>query len=389
MNSFEQEISRKNTASIKWDEVKKIYEEEDILPFWIADMDFRVPEPVLEALEERVKHGIFGYTAQDDAYYEAIIGWMKKRHNWSIEKEWICHSPGIVPALSFFIQIYTQPGDKMIIQPPVYPPFRHVALENGRELVYNPLKLENGQYVMDFDDLRAKIDPDTKMLILCSPHNPVGRVWTEAELRKLGEICLEHNILVIADEIHFDLIFNNHKHIPFASLSEEFAQNSIICTAPSKTFNLAGLQTSNIIIPNPALREKFNHLLNIHYLGFPNIFGQLATASAYNHGEPWLEECLDMIQSNLSFLTNYIESHIPELKVIQPEGTYLVWIDCRELGMDYETLAKFMRHQAKIAINEGDQFGPGGEGFIRLNIACSQALLEQGLKRLGNAIAKL
>ncbi|WML42929.1 MalY/PatB family protein [Neobacillus sp. PS3-40] len=386
---FDKEINRINTASEKWDEVENLFGDKDILPMWVADMDFRVPEPVIDAIKDRAEHGIFGYTARTESYYEAVIDWMKRRHNWIVEKEWICHSPGVVPALSLIVQTFTKPGDKIIIQPPVYYPFTKVIEKHGRKIVANPLEFKEGRYMMDYEDLEKKIDPDTKMIILSSPHNPVGRVWNKEELIRLGEICLKHNILIVSDEIHFDLIYKGHSHTPFASISEEFAQNSIICTAPSKTFNLAGMQTSNIIIPNEKIRTTYINILEIFSISMISSFGLVATESAYRYGEDWLEELLHYLQQNLDFLTNYIETNMKELKVIQPEGTYLVWIDCRGLGMDAKVLEKWMQTKAKVALDEGYIFGQEGEGFTRINIACPRSILEEGLKRIEKAIKVL
>ncbi|RNB83186.1 pyridoxal phosphate-dependent aminotransferase [Brevibacillus nitrificans] len=384
---FDKVINRLNTASVKWDEVDRIFGDKDLLPLWVADMDFQVPAPVTDALRARVEHGIFGYTERPESYYEAVIGWMERRHQWSVQKEWICHCPGVVPALSYLVQVFTQPGDKVIIQPPVYHPFTSVVADNGREVVHNPLKYEEGRYFMDFEDLRQKMDPSVKLLILCNPHNPGGRVWTKEELTELGNICLENNVMVISDEIHGDLILKGHKHIPFAAISEEFAQSSIICTAPSKTFNMAGMQTSNIIIPNQEYREAFQKMMSTLVLRMTNTFGVVATEAAYRHGDEWLDQLLVYLQGNLDFLTEYIETHIKGIKVIQPEGTYLVWLDCRELGMDAKGLQEFMGKQAKVAVNQGHVFGPGGEQFIRLNMACPRSLIEEGLERIAKAVS--
>ncbi|MED1794710.1 pyridoxal phosphate-dependent aminotransferase [Brevibacillus nitrificans] len=384
---FDKVINRLNTASVKWDEVDRFFGDKDLLPLWVADMDFQVPAPVTDALRARVEHGIFGYTERPESYYEAVIGWMERRHQWSVQKEWICHCPGVVPALSYLVQVFTQPGDKVIIQPPVYHPFTSVVADNGREVVHNPLKYEEGRYFMDFEDLRQKMDPSVKLLILCNPHNPGGRVWTKEELTELGNICLENNVMVISDEIHGDLILKGHKHIPFAAISEEFAQNSIICTAPSKTFNMAGMQTSNIIIPNQEYREAFQKMMSTLVLRMTNTFGVVATEAAYRHGDEWLDQLLVYLQGNLDFLTEYIETHIKGIKVIQPEGTYLVWLDCRELGMDAKGLQEFMGKQAKVAVNQGHVFGPGGEQFIRLNMACPRSLIEEGLERIAKAVS--
>ncbi|KQL50826.1 cystathionine beta-lyase [Heyndrickxia shackletonii] len=384
--NFDEEINRFNTSSVKWDEVDTIFNGENLLPMWVADMDFKVPEPVIEAIKQRAEHGIFGYTARNDSYYEAIINWMQRRHNWKVEKDWICHAPGVVPALGMIVRTFTKPGDKIIIQSPVYYPFTNVVEKNERVIVQNPLKYEDGKYVMDFEDLESKIDHDVKMIIISSPHNPVGRVWTKEELTQLGDICLKHNILVVSDEIHFDLILKGHSHTPFASISEEFAQNSIICTAPSKTFNLAGLQTSNIIIPNKNIREKFTNTLESLFIGMTSTFGLVATESAYRYGDEWLDQLLVYLQKNLEFLTDYINQNIPELKVIPTEGTYLVWIDCRELGLEAKELEHLMQKEARVALDEGYIFGKSGEGFTRMNIACPRSILEEGLKRIEKAV---
>jgi cysteine-S-conjugate beta-lyase len=390
MNSvFDKEINRVKTASVKWDEVETLFGDKEILPMWVADMDFRAPEPVIEAIKERAEHGIFGYTTRPESYYEAVIDWMKRRHQWKVEKEWIFHTPGVVPALSLIVQTFTKPGEKIIIQSPVYYPFTNVIEKHGRTIVSNPLKFEDGQYQMDYDDLEGKIDSKTKLIIISSPHNPVGRVWKKEELIRLGEICLKHNILVVSDEIHFDLVYKGHTHTPFAAISEEFAQNSIVCTAPSKTFNLAGLQTSNIIIPNEKIRAKFSNALETVSIGLISTFGLVGTESAYRYGEEWLEELLQYLQQNVDFLTDYIETNIRDLKVIQPEGTYLVWIDCRGLGIDAKALETLMQKDAKVALDEGYIFGKEGEGFTRINIACPRSVLGEGLKRMDQAVKGL
>ncbi len=383
---FDTVIDRYNTSSVKWDEVGNLFGDKDLLPMWVADMDFKAPAPVIEAIKQKAEHGIFGYTSRPDSYYEAVIGWFKRRHNWEVQKEWICHSPGVVPALTYMVQAFTQPGDKIVIQPPVYYPFTNVAVANDRQIVHNPLRFEDGRYTMDFADLRSKLDPAVKLLILCNPHNPVGRVWTKEELTELGNICLEHNVLVIADEIHCDLLLNGHVHVPFAQLSEAFAQNSVICTAPSKTFNLAGLQTSNIIIPNEKWREAFTTRLDTLSIRRTNTFGLVATESAYRFGDEWLDQLLAYLEENLAFMTDYLARHIKEIKVIQPEGTYLVWLDCRELGLDAKALEQLNQKQAKVALDEGYIFGEGGAGFVRINIACPRSILAEGLKRIEQAV---
>lgn len=383
---FDQVIDRRSTSAVKWDELESLYGNKDLIPMWVADMDFPCPQPVVKALTERAKHGIYGYTTKSVEYLDAVVQWMEKRHRWHIQREWICHSPSVVPAIAFIVNAFTNPGDKIIVQPPVYRPFSNVIEQNQREVTYNPLLFENGRYRMDFSSLRMLVQDGAKMLILCSPHNPVGRVWERGELAELGQICADHGVLVVSDEIHFDLVYKPHTHTPFASVSEVAAQNSIVCTAPSKTFNLAGLQTSNIIIPNPELRNTYNQFLERLGIKLGNTFGLHALQAAYKAGEEWLEQVLAYIQENLNFLAEFIAKEIPDLKVVQPEGTYLVWVDCRSLNMSAEELSEFMRTKALVAIDDGQIFGPGGEGFIRLNIACPRSVLEEGLNRIASAI---
>lgn len=383
---FDEQVQRIGTNSIKWEATEQLFGEKDLLPLWVADMDFKAPCNVVDALVKRAQHGIFGYNLIPDSYYEAVIQWMSKRHQWQIEKDWIAYTPGVVPALNFIVQTFTNPGDKVIIQSPVYYPFKNCVVNNNRELVTNPLKLIDGKYEMDFDDLIKKMEPDVKLLILCNPHNPSGRVWTKEDLKKLGEICLENNILVVSDEIHHDLVIGKQKYTPFGTISDELANNAIICTAPSKTFNLAGLQTSNIIIKNPEIRQKFKDTLLKLSLTHLNTFGMIATEVAYRDGEEWLDQLLIYLEKNIDVVTKFIQENIPKIKVIQPESTYLVWLDCRDLGMDFKELEKVLLTKAKIAVNQGYTYGMEGEGFIRINAACSTKILEQGLSNLVSGI---
>ncbi|MHA0856671.1 MalY/PatB family protein [Paenibacillus sp. CMAA1364] len=384
--NFDQIIQRNETSSMKWDGMEHIFGVKDLLPMWVADMDFLAPPVVLEALQERLAHGIFGYTLQCDSYYQAIMNWMNKRHQWDIEQDWIVYSPGVVPALSLIVQAFTQPDDKVIIQTPVYPPFYQVVKNHGRELIQNPLRLINGTYTMDLDQLESQIDDRVKLLILCSPHNPVGRVWTKEELLPLSELCARHNILVVSDEIHADLLFNKGSHTPYALLSDEAKNQSIICTAPSKSFNIAGLHTSNIIIPNPDIRSTFVETLQRYSLGSITPFGLIATEAAYNDGEEWLDACLAYIRGNMTYIGEYIDKLLPELKVTIPEATYLLWIDFSELGMNAEELDAFMIHEAKIACNSGIAFGADGEGYMRMNVGCPREMIEEAMLRLDGAV---
>ncbi|OIK12979.1 cystathionine beta-lyase [Bacillus sp. MUM 116] len=387
--NFDQEINRMKTACEKWDDLETRFGVNDVLPMWVADMDFKAPPAVIETLKERVEHGIYGYTYRPDSYFEAIVDWVSRRHQWSIQKEWITHSPGVIPALAFLLRSLTQPGDKIIVQSPVYHHFFRVIESQGRTVVNNPLSYEDGRYTMDFADLEAQIDSSVKMLILCSPHNPVGRVWTREELTLLGEICLKHNILIVSDEIHFDLVYNEYKHVPIASISEALAKQTITCFSPSKTFNIWGVQTSVVIIPNCDLRERYNREINSMAIGWATPFGIAALESAYRFGEEWLDQLIDYLKGNVDFVESYLQNNIPQIKLVKPEGTYLLWLDFRELGFCMEELDQFMLQKARLALNEGHIFGQGGEGFMRMNIACPRTTLEKALLQLERAVKQL
>jgi len=398
---FDREINRKGTNSVKWEFIKQgndlVFRSEPgdsststrLLPMWVADMDFPCPEPVVEALVTRAQHKIFGYTSPTDSYYGAIVNWMKKRHGWEIEPEWICTTPGVVPALNMLVKAYISSGDSVLIQTPVYYPFYKAVENSDGVVVTNPLVYQNGRYSMDFADLDEKTkDPQVKMAILCSPHNPVGRVWTRDELLLFGEICMKNNVLVVSDEIHGDLILEGYVFTPFAGINEDFAQNSITCTAPSKTFNLAGLKTSNIIIPNKKLRARYNKILDRTALRGVGAFGVVALEAAYNHGEEWLAQVLDYIKGNLRYLEGYIAEHLPQITVVPLEGTYLVWLDCRSLGHDKGELEQVMLKEAKVYLDEGYIFGFEGEGFERINIACPRSILVEALERIKRIIER-
>ena len=397
--NFDIEIDRRHTGSVKWEFVldsedpskKKrtdaCFGENRILPMWVADMDFSSPEPVVKALQERARHGIFGYTQPDQAYLEAVTGWMKKRHGWPVEESWIVTTQGVVPALHLLVRALTRPGDKILIQQPVYYPFFSAIENNGCQIVSNALVLTEGQYHMDYDDLESKAaDPDVKLAILCSPHNPVGRVWTREELQRFGHICQRNHVQVISDEIHGDLVYPGVMFCPFSMADSAFQENSIVCTAPSKTFNLAGLQTSNIFIPDRKTRQQFKESLLANGLFGINPFGATACRVAYEQGEPWLEDLLHYLNNNLNELTRLFKSDIPEIKVIQPQGTYLVWFDCRSLGLDKHQFRNLFLNQARVFLDEGSLFGPEGDGFQRINIACPRTLLMEALGRIVAAI---
>lgn len=387
--NFDEVIDRIGTDSIKWDPatLKQFFGEEGVLPLWVADMDFKAAEPIINKLRERVDHGIYGYSARPDSYYESIVNWTKRRFGWDIKKEWIEFTPGIVPAINYLVQALCMPGDKILIQEPVYYPFAKSIENNGCHVVVNQLEFNGEEYHIDFADFEEKVkDPKVKMFILCSPHNPVSRVWTEEELIKMGELCLANDVLVISDEIHNDLVYSGYKHIMFASLSEEFAKNSVTCTAPSKTFNLAGMQASNIIIPNKEIMNKYREQLERHNISIQNPFSIIALEAAYNEGEEWLEELLQYLEGNIKFIKEYLEKYLPKAKLISTQATYLGWIDLREYETDGEKLEKIVVKEGKVGLDGGTWFGKGGAGFMRLNFACPRTLLEEGLSRLCKAV---
>jgi cystathionine beta-lyase len=383
---FDTVVDRHNTNSIKWDFAEEIFKVKNVLPMWVADMDFRVPQSVIDATKKVAMHGIFGYSGVPLSYYEAFINWMKNHHKWDIKKKWVTFAPGGVPALHMIIKAFTKPRDQVIVQTPVYYPFFDAIKSGNCEIMDNPLRFENNRYTMDITDLKNKITSRTRMIILCNPHNPIGRVWQEDELKELGELCVKNNILVASDEIHQDIIFNDFKHIPFASISDLFADKSVTITGISKTFNLAGLQMSNIIIPNSSIRKRFNKMLGSCGLFLPNIFAIAATEAAYRNGTPWLKQLMKYLKENLTLLNSYVTEKIPGLRVIQPEGTYLVWLDFRDCGIDPSRLGCFVREDAKVALDEGTKFGSKEEGFERMNIACPRSTLLEGLRRIEEAV---
>jgi len=388
---FDRIINRSGTNSVKWDKefLKEHFKSDDVLPLWVADMDFQCPQPVIDALKKRAAQEIYGYSwHKSPPYLNAVSNWMKRRHGWEINHEWIIFSPGIVPAIYMLVQTFTNVGEKIIVQPPVYYPFFSAIENNGRILLTNQLHYENKRYTFDFEDFEEKAkDPLTKMFILCSPHNPVERVWTEKELRRLGDICLENDILIIADEIHHDLILSGYEHTLFSTISQDFEKKTIMCTAPSKTFNIAGLKTSNIIIPDEKLRESFSNTISRrNSVMSPNAFGIVALIAAYNEGEEWLDQALKYIENNFKFLKEFVNENLPNVDFIDPEGTYLAWLDCNKLGMNDEQLSDFMLKKAKVALDDGKIFGPGGEGFERINVACPLSILKECMERIFNAL---
>jgi len=397
--NFDEEIDRKDTGSTKWsiiqdrhDPMKKIrtdayFGKNRLLPMWVADMDLACPEQVVNALQERARHPVFGYTMPDDDYIRCVVNWMKQRQGWEISPDWIVNTHGVVPALHLLVRAFTSPGQKVLVQRPVYYPFFSAIKENHCEIVSNSLVLEDGCYRMDLEDLENKIsDPDVRLAILCSPHNPVGRVWNQEELTAFGNLCLNNNVLVVSDEIHGDLVYPGNTFIPYGGLDRDLIDNSVICTAPSKTFNLAGLQTSNIIIKNPEIREQFKKTVAGSGMFGLNPFGMTACKAAYTQGEEWLDHLLDYLYGNLKALTEHFNRRIPQIPIIPAQGTYLVWFDCRCLGLDPMDLRNLMVDKARVVLDEGYIFGPEGKGFERINIACPRPVLMEAADRIADAI---
>ncbi len=384
--NFDKIIQRENTACVKYDLRKVFFGTTSILPLWVADMDFETPDFIREAVLNRASHPVYGYTFRTGTFSESIVNWMHKRHKWVIKKEWVSFSPGVVPALNMAVLAFTKPGEKVVVQPPVYFPFFTAVKNHGRELVYNQLIEKNGRYEMDFDDLERKTDEKTRLLLLCHPHNPVGRLWSKQELETLVEICARKNILIVSDEIHSDLMLNGNVHIPLATLSQKAADISLTCIAPSKTFNLAGLSTSALIIPNEFHKKVYDKMLDDLHIGMGNLFGLISLEAAYNFGEEWLEQLLVYLNQNLVLLNEFFLTRIPKVKIVQAEATYLIWLDFRELGFKNKELKEFIIQKAGLGLNDGPSFGPGGDGFQRINIALPRIVLVEALERLERAV---
>ncbi|WP_300465205.1 MalY/PatB family protein [Desulfobacula sp.] len=392
--NFDEIIDRNGTAAMKWDPgvLTAIFGtgKENLLPLWVADMDFKSPTVVRQAMEKRLAHQIYGYSLIDPSYFPALISWYQRRHQWRIDEKWILTTPGIVPAINYIVQCFSNPGDKIIIQPPVYYPFARAIQNNGRRILENPLKIVGDHYQMDFADLENKAkDPRVKAAILCSPHNPVGRVWTREELETFGNICIKNNVLIVSDEIHCDLILPGFKHTCFPTISETFAQNAITGIAASKTFNLAGLQQSSVIIPNTGLRQAlFNYIEN---LGFANsiggtLFGAISAAAAYDGAEPWLDDLLVYLQDNFTYFKTYMETQLPGVTVYDLQGTYLAWVDFRNIGLDDKKMTTILEEDAHVALDHGEWFGENGIGFERFNLACPRSILTKAAEAVVSAI---
>ena len=386
---FDTVPNRRGTNCFKYDFAREMGMPEDVLPLWVADMDFPTAPAVLERLHALAEHGIFGYTGVKDAYFSAVHNWYAQRFSWETQRSWLVTTPGVVFAIAIAIRAFTQKGDAILIQQPVYYPFANKVTENDRQVVVNPLVLKNGRYEMDFADMERKIvDYHVKMLLLCSPHNPVGRVWTKEELLRVGEICQKHGVLVVSDEIHADFTYAGHTHRVFASVKSEFADFTITCTAPSKTFNLAGLQNSNIFIPNRQLRHAYKKELSACGCGGTNCMGMAACQAAYEAGADWLEQLKQYLAGNLAYIRQFLCEKLPDITLIEPEGTYLVWLDLRKLGLTEQQQRQLIVQDAKLWLDTGTLFGQGGEGFERINIACPRTTIEQAMQRLEHAVHK-
>ncbi len=387
--NFDQPVNRENSNCLKFDDRQRFFGSTDLIPMWVADMDFQTPPFIIDAIKKRAGHPVYGYSFRPEEYYSSISSWYKRRQGWMIRESEICFSPGVVPALNMLIQTFSSENDRILIQPPVYNPFFSAIENNKRQLVINQLILENGRYRMDLDDLEEKFETGVKMLLFSSPHNPVSRAWTEDELIDFAKLCKKYNVLIVSDEIHGDLVLPGHKHNPLSVVFEEYKDNIISCIAPSKTFNLAGLATSSVIIPDEKKREQFMNILDRMKLGMGNLFGITASIAAYNNGDEWLDQLLEYVKGNVDYVDYFIKTRIPHLKLIAPEATYLLWIDFRGLGLGNDELKDFLIYNAKLGFNDGRIYRDGGEGFFRMNVACPRETVETAMKRLESSINSL
>ena len=387
--SFDKIVDRRGSGDLKHGVLQERYGRSDLLPLWVADMDFETPPFITEALRQRLDHSLFGYTVVPEELWDVIIQWTLEHHEWQVQREWLTYIPGIVKGIGMAINVFSEEGDKVIIQPPVYHPFRLTPQGNGRKVVYNPLReLPDGSYDMDFEQLEQVTDEHCKILILSNPHNPAGICWKENTLRRLAHFCYEHHILVLSDEIHSDMALFGNRHIPFATVSDEAAACSITFAAPSKTFNIAGIVSSYAIVPNPTLRRRFYSWLEANELNDPPLFSPIATIAAYSQGESWRRQMLAYIEENIRFVEEYCQQHLPKIKPWRPEASFLVWLDCRPLGLQHDELIDLFVNRAHLALNDGAMFGPGGEGFMRLNVGTPRSILLQALLQLEQAMNK-
>lgn len=386
---FDKVIDRRGSGAVKTDALGKVYGKDDLIPLWVADMDFETPDFIVNALKERLEHPVFGYTVIPEDYWQTVQKWIADRHGWETRCEWMTFIPGIVKGIGMAINALLEKDEKVIIQPPVYHPFRLIPQKNGREVVFNPLKaLPDGSYEMDFENLEAVCDEKCRMLILSNPHNPAGIVWPRETLERLAEFCHSRGIIVISDEIHCDMALFENKHIPFANVSEKAAQCSITFGAPSKTFNIAGIVSSYAIVPNPELREKFFNWLEASEMSAPHLFAPIATMAAFRHGENWRKQMLGYVEGNIEFIEDFCAQNIPQIRPIRPQASFLVWLDCRGLGLSHDELIDLFVNKAGLALNDGDMFSPGGNGFMRLNVGTSRSTLEKAMNQLFDILTR-
>lgn len=387
---FDRIIDRRGSGAVKTDALRKVFGKEDLTPMWVADMDFETPDFIIDAIKERLEHPVFGYTAEPEDFRAAITEWVAGRHGWIIEKEWLSYIPGIVKGIGMAINALLEKDDKVIIQPPVYHPFRLVPQRNGREVVFNPLKeMPDGSYEMDFDNLEAVCDERCRMLILSNPHNPAGIVWPRETLVRLAEFCHRKGIIVISDEIHCDMALFGNRHIPFASVSAEAAACSITFGAPSKTFNIAGIVCSYAIVPDNNLREKFYGWLEANEFGSAPVFSPIALIAAFRQGESWRRQMVEYIEGNIEYIISFCRERLPQIRPLRPQASFLIWLDCRALGLKHEELTSLFIDGAGLALNDGEMFNPGGEGFMRLNVGTSRRVIEEAMQKLENAVKEI
>lgn len=381
--NFDKIISRDHTNSVKYDLREMYFQKNDVIPMWVADMDFETPDFIRDAIKERAKHPIYGYSIRPDSYFQSIIDWLDKRHNWKIKQEEISFSPGVVPGFTLAILAYSQPGDQVVVQPPVYFPFFQAVEDTGRKLLHNQLLEKDNYYTIDFDDLEKKLSEEkTRLLLISSPHNPVGRVWSEDELNRMTDLCIKHNVILLSDEIHADLIFEPNKHIPTALSSDNAKDHCVTFMAPSKTFNVAGLSTSFLIIQNEKLKEKYEATLSAYHLGLGNVFGNVGLEAAFSHGSEWLKQLIKYLKDNIQLVADFLQEEFPQITMLKPEATYLLWLNCKSLNLNDEELNDFFIKDAGLGLNNGSIFGLGGSGYMRMNVACPRSIVEEALDQL-------
>jgi len=382
--NFDEIINREGTGCVKYDGRKQVFGKSDVMPLWVADMDFKTPDFVINALKKRLEHEILGYSFRTPLYDNSIVQWQMKRHQWKIQKDWLSYTPGVVTGLALAVESFSSPEDEVILQPPVYPPFFNTVLNTGRKVVENPLKKVEGRYTFDLEDLKKKITPSTKMLLLCNPHNPGGMVWKREELKALANICMENNIMMVSDEIHSDIVYGGNKHIPLASLSKDIADHSVVFMAPSKTFNIAGLSTAYVVIPDVRLLGIYQNTLNREGLGHGNLMGAVALESAYRNGEDWLEQLLGYLRENISLIDKYLKEKLPEVHMMKPEATFLAWLDFSAFNLSDDEIKQKIINSG-VGLNQGIEFGKQGTGYMRLNFGCPRSVLEEALTRIASA----